>query len=38
MQAALEIEACALASRLSVTSEMPSLQAHTKVERPCMLG
>jgi hypothetical protein len=38
MQAALEIKAYALASGLSVTSEMPLLQAHMKVERPYMLG
>jgi hypothetical protein len=28
----------ASASRLSVTGETPSLQAHTKMERPCMFG
>jgi len=38
MRVALEIGACASAGGLSVTGATPSLQAHTKVERPCMFG
>ncbi|PVH91004.1 hypothetical protein DM02DRAFT_376999 [Periconia macrospinosa] len=34
MRTALEIEACASASGLSVTGATPSLQVHTKMESP----
>ncbi|PVH91035.1 hypothetical protein DM02DRAFT_620737 [Periconia macrospinosa] len=38
MRTALEIEACASASGLSVIGATPSLQAHTKVESPACFG